>query len=416
MQNRGLVLAGILFTVFILAILLTPTPTDWRYTYSKDSKIPHGSFIVYEELEEIFPNAEIIVADSSTGKTLKDWDKPNTAYISINNYFDYYDESGNSNMQSRIKTLDEFVGKGNQAFISANSIYLSHLDSTFLSKGSINTRNILYNYAPMLDVPNQEDSLTIELLKSKIEHNYLVDKSYVNTAIYLDSLEHYQLGTINDSVTNFVRIPVGTGNYFFHTAPNMFTNVIMLQDSLANYAMQSLAYIGDVDYVIWDEYYKPHITFLGRGYFERKSALYLLNENLPLKIAKWLVIIGALLLILTKFKRKQRAIPIINPPANKTVEFATNMGKLYHEKGEHFQLAQKKIEYFEFNVRKKYQVKPIDQYQNKQEELAKLTGFRAKDLEKYFQKKMMLSKVTSITEDQLISISNAIENLKKNQQ
>ena len=53
-------------TITVIALLLlawlesmAPEPLDWQLSFSKADKIPYGSFIIYDVLEDLFPAAYI---------------------------------------------------------------------------------------------------------------------------------------------------------------------------------------------------------------------------------------------------------------------------------------------------------------------------------------------------------------------
>lgn len=41
--------------IFLIVKIFTPEPTDWKQSYSKNDKIPYGSYILYEQLNQLFP-------------------------------------------------------------------------------------------------------------------------------------------------------------------------------------------------------------------------------------------------------------------------------------------------------------------------------------------------------------------------
>lgn len=413
MQNRGIILVVVLFFLVILAIVFTPSPTNWDYTFSKYHKIPHGSYIIFDQLDELFPDTKIEVSDSSVFTTLSKWDNPNTAYILITDYLSQY-----SSKSINWNKLDTFTMNGGTVFCSARHIYAT---DNFLTKGgtissneySVNGDTSIFSKSKSEDV-----HLTLNQIDSTKQTKFTTKSPYANRSLLVDSLKHERLGAIHDTITNFIRVPNGKGAFYFHSNPEVFTNNAILRDSLQNYASGLLTHINhDIEYIIWDEYYKPTLSFLGESLqTERKSPLFLFEENRPLKIAKWLLIVGSILLIFTRFQRYQQAVPVLNPPRNKTVDFVKNMGKLYFEKKEHFDIAQKKINYFEVGLRNQYKLEPLDQYEKKINQLADLTGFKEEDLKHYYTKRSLITKVSQLSEEQLISISKSIEKLKKNQQ
>ena len=55
-------------------------------------------------------------------------------------------------------------------------------------------------------------------------------------------------------------------------------------------------------------------------------------------------------------RRKQRAIPVIREPENKSLEFAELIGTLYYQKKDHADLVRKKYLYFAEELRREMQV------------------------------------------------------------
>ena len=49
----------IVFLVLVVVKMFTPEPTDWSPSFSKNDKIPFGSYILYNQLSDLFPNKKI---------------------------------------------------------------------------------------------------------------------------------------------------------------------------------------------------------------------------------------------------------------------------------------------------------------------------------------------------------------------
>ena len=69
-----------------------------------------------------------------------------------------------------------------------------------------------------------------------------------------------------------------------------------------------------------------------------------------------LLLLLLFLYIVTEIKRKQRIIPNYEKPKNDSLEFVTTIGKLYYEKGDHKNLAEKLTQYFFDYVRNRYKI------------------------------------------------------------
>jgi hypothetical protein len=72
--------------------------------------------------------------------------------------------------------------------------------------------------------------------------------------------------------------------------------------------------------------------------------------------AFWLVIALLSVYLFTEMRRKQRIIPEYTKPVNDSLEFVTTVGKLYYEKGDHKNLAEKLTIFFLDYVRNKFKI------------------------------------------------------------
>jgi hypothetical protein len=72
--------------------------------------------------------------------------------------------------------------------------------------------------------------------------------------------------------------------------------------------------------------------------------------------AFWLALGLLFAYVLTEVKRRQRIIPPYQKPVNDSLEFVTTIGKLYYEKGDHKNLAEKLTQYFLDYVRNRFKI------------------------------------------------------------
>ncbi len=76
----------------------------------------------------------------------------------------------------------------------------------------------------------------------------------------------------------------------------------------------------------------------------------------PLRWALYLSMVSILLFMIFTARRKQRAIPVIREPENKSLEFTELIGTLYYQKKDHADLVHKKFIYFAEELRREIQV------------------------------------------------------------
>ncbi len=132
---------------------------------------------------------------------------------------------------------------------------------------------------------------------------------------------------------NFVRYTMGKGHLTIHAAPLVLSNYFLMQDNNVCYLTgiwQSLS--DDITNIYWDSYYKRSGESSQPGVLWRFPAT---------RLAVILAIFAMLMYILFEGKRKQREIPVIAALKNESVSFVETVGRLYFNKGNHNNLAEK---------------------------------------------------------------------------
>ena len=106
---------------------------------------------------------------------------------------------------------------------------------------------------------------------------------------------------------------------------HILSNIYLVQGE--NYPMihYLMSYIPGNE-IVWTEFYE-----LGRS-MSKTPFRYILSQP-ALKTAFYILLIGLLGFIFFEIKRKQRAIPIIKPPDNDSLQFVRTIGNLYFENG-----------------------------------------------------------------------------------
>lgn len=324
----------ILFFGFILAIAglvyvesIKPHPINWYPSYSSKDKIPLGTYVLKELAEKVLkdnfketnlPPYLFIKTDSLLSGN----------YVFINNNF--------AIEKVELKEMMQWASKGNQVFLAANYFSENLLDTLQLEVSQGYLMNSI-DTKPLLELSNP---------KFTKKEPYLIDRNLEVTYFSsIDTLRYKVLGVsqvFNDTLKitkpqiNFLQIPVGKGNFYLHSQPEVFSNYFLLEKNNANYTQNALSYINNGNSVFWDAYYKT-------GKEINTSPLYILLNNRYLKWAYYMVLIGVLLYVLFEGKRKQRKIPIIKAPINKTYEYTQTIAGMYLDKKDYKGIAHKQI-------------------------------------------------------------------------
>lgn len=319
-KTFGYLLVG-LIVLFVIVLQIIPKPINWKPTYKNNKKSPYGAKILYERLNDIFPEQEI----EENNRTLYEVfckDCPIANYIHINQKIEM--------SQLDAEAILEFVDRGGEAFLAAED-FSGLVADTF---------GLETNFANLYI--SKEDSLSLLFVNPSLQNpkDYPYRKGSVGTYFSrFDSTQITILATNSKKDAVLLKAPFGEGSFYFSSTPIAFTNYNVLWEKNYQFIENALSYLPQQT-VIWDEYYKGGTT----------SAL-----NTPFRFVwsrpslRWaliLTIFGTFLYLLFEAKRTQRIIPIIKPLANTTLEFTETIGRLYFQKKDHKNIAEKKITYF----------------------------------------------------------------------
>ena len=109
-----------------------------------------------------------------------------------------------------------------------------------------------------------------------------------------------------------------------------------------------------VNSVRWDDYFRHHTN--GQNNSERSafSKLATFLENEVLSWAFWLTLLLFGIIYLVESKRKQRAVPALKKLNNTSIDFVKTVGRLYYQRKDNKNLAQKIAAHFLGYVRSTY--------------------------------------------------------------
>ncbi|WP_421774071.1 DUF4350 domain-containing protein [Gracilimonas sp.] len=317
---------GGLIVIYILTQILRPKPLDWTESFSSEDKIPYGGYLIHSLLPSAFPGDEIRINQSPIFE-YADTSNPQKNWIFINQSF------GIDRWETDI--LLSQVEQGASVFIAARTFEQAFRDSlkigTYLNNPFLTGGSILDDDTVRVNYTNP---------RLKKESGFPYNRSTTETYFYKadSTLNVTSLGINEEGNPNFIRIQFGEGELFLHSNPTLFTNYFVRDESGVDYALKALSYLPERE-TIWDEYYKDVRRAGG------SVVRYVVSEE-HLSWAWFISLSGVLLFMIFRAKRKQRIIPMIEPPKNSSIEFARTIGSLYLEKGDHKLIADKKIRFF----------------------------------------------------------------------
>ncbi|HLG02352.1 MAG TPA: DUF4350 domain-containing protein, partial [Bacteroidia bacterium] len=309
-----LMLAAVLFILFQVSIRSQPAKVNWSENFTYNSEIPFGCYVFRDYSESLFGQVE--ESEQTAYDRLADSIITGYNYIFINSYF--------APSEPDVHQLLDFVHRGNTVFISARSFGLLG-DSLNIETGdplisALGSDTVLVGGF----VQDASDSIQANLLNPSLrlpENTVYSKTTYAVVFTEVDSVNTTLLGTDSRDFPNFIRVKAGAGEFYLHTLPDAFANFYAAAPKNAPYLFRVLSYL-EIRPTILDAHYKT-----GR-LINDDSRVYLFAEP-TLKYGYYVAITAGLLALLFALKRRQRAVPVVMPEMNTTLQFVEQVGVLY---------------------------------------------------------------------------------------
>lgn len=396
-------------TILILSIFLLLTScnkTNWIENFREKEKSPFGTYIVYNEAQELFKNEEVVfLRDNFYDYLFKNYD-------SINGDFGNYiciKHNANKLPIDGITDLLSFVNDGNTAFLALNYFnknLLEQLDFTTnnLDKEvySINDLRPLKGEFYLNDNRFKKDTFKFD---RNIRRHYFVtyneDKTIVLGSSKIDG----------EKVPNFIKIYHGKGAIYLHANPVVFTNYYLLKDT-EKYTEHVLSYLPSST-LLWDPQIK-YSNYSNNREDNQQSIFKFFLEHQTLTWFLFVGLAGVLLFMLFNARRKQRAIPVIHPLKNTTVAFTQTIASLYLKEQNHKNLVDKKITFFLEKVRTKYLLNTNNLNKEFIHNLALKSGNEIRNTKYLVNTIITLHKKSECTQEELLVLHKMIANFFKN--
>ena len=239
----------------------------------------------------------------------------------------------------------------------------------WVGDSTVYSRRTFYFYPQFCSSYFWMDSLRSEVLAQRV-----IDSNEFRYETEADSL-------VTDSLSC---IPVamsyrhGKGEIILVSTPLLFTNYGMLDGGNGAYLFRLLSHMGDLPVLRTEGYTKETVQV------QKSPFRYFLSQP-PLRWALYLTMIAILLFMIFTAKRRQRVIPVIREPANRSLEFTELIGTLYFQKKDHDDLVRKKFTYFAEELRREIQVdiEEVADDERSFHRIAQKTGMEVEEIAKF---------------------------------
>jgi len=362
-----------IFGIFLALGLSSCKPsrqrTNWTVTLSRADKNPYGGYIAHEAMRHFFPKAKLTDLSSKFRYSSLDYEMGNTdknVSLLVAVGLDFYISDG------ELEKLLAFAEEGNEIVLFARSI-----DSRLSELLQCKMKGSGYEELPLIGKNDGKKNLqALSLIEKNEKFGYQgrsVLASFLEVEPTTDSTETEEteeesdeeaeeivpiigpdtLGFANEN-PNFIRYAIGEGHLSLHAAPLALSNYFLLQKNNKDYLSGIWKTLpSNITRIYWNDYYKRNT---------KASDLSILLQYPATRWAFVVAVFALLAYLLFESKRRQRIIAEIKPLENSSVSFVETVGKLYFNKGNHQNLAEKMIQHFFEWVRTHYFIStsPID--------------------------------------------------------
>jgi hypothetical protein len=320
-----------LLVVYLVAQYNRPKPINWTETYINKDKIPYGTYVLYNQLHDIFPGASIEAYREPVYNVLTEHGVEHGTYLIICSKINLTEYD--------YKKLVLFVKKGNDVLISAK-----YFGTQFSKRLKVETSSEAWYKNAMVYLSFTNKTLDTDKV-------YTIDKNLCDTYFSnVDTAAAVVLSKNNEGHINFIKYNFSKGALYLNTNPLVFTNYSLLKADGAAYTAMVLSHLKKDSNLMWDEYYTS-------GRDDDDSPMRVFLRSPALRWAYYIALLSLLVFILYEIKRRQRIIPIIEPLRNTTLDFVNVVGQVYYEQRDNRNIAHKKASYFLEHLRTRYGLK-----------------------------------------------------------
>lgn len=442
----------VLFVLFCLLQVNLPKKFVWSPTFSHVDKQPLGCFVFDSVLTQSLPNGYHV-----TKKTFFQLDQEHAKEkISVLMVVDQQDLK-----QLDVKYLCNIAHRGGKVMVVASSsfddgrnadtVVVDELERTFKVKiedgmyfslrGILNVLrahdNDMYDtiywnnretmYAAQsyrmfynmvggtLFVDSVPKVKRLAYTLSTAGYDYRQDSLYVGDFTGFDTIvdEKERIERIDTfaikKVPTAVSVPYGKGEVIFVSSPLLFTNYGMLEGNTSVYIFRLMSYLADLPVYRTEAYVKTDAMLVAE-----QSPFREFIKRPPLRWALYLALLGVVLFMIFTARRRQRVIPIMSKPANRSLEFIQLIGTLYYQRKDHVDLVRKKFKLFAEELRKTAGVDISDVNTDDREYLllAEKTGMNSDRLKKVIRQiRLVLHSEGNISVEEMRSLIDAMDTI-----
>lgn len=375
---------------------------NWQTHYQSQSKDPYGTYLFHELLKESFGEDHFNKLEEPLSSSLTDESILDANYVFIGEEWFYnYDD---------LDALIDFVSRGNNAYIlcpySPNEILLEMDEiSSVIYFSSLRDKSLKMT----LNEREQNDPVELKYTYNwrEISHEW----TFLDEA-EIDQLEPgiISLGMIDDDKINYFQVNVGSGTFYFHLTPLIFTNFHLREEHKLAYANEILIN-AKKETIYWDSFSS---SSSGRNRAPSESPLSYILSQPPLRWAWYIILATGIIYLVLYTKRKQRIIPVLAKTPNTSLQFVKTMASMYFHQQATLRIIRHQYQLFLMYVRTKYHISTNRIDEEFAHALSLKSGVSQNDIEMIHTEMKRLERLGDVSNKDLIEYNQRIHSFYSN--
>ena len=366
-------------------------------TYSRKDKKPFGANIAYRQIEAMYDGNRIREEKQNFKETWINISDTGSLYLCIAQRLFVTEED--------VEAMMEYVHAGNSLFIAAGLIDQQLLDEVGC--------NAVYTSPALEDLVGEMKNTAVHsALQPELKYSYYY-YPFQNYFTSIDTSNTRILGYNDEKKPNSIVYFYGKGRLYLQCEPRAYSNYFLLKENNYQYLKNTVAFTqSQPQHVYWDDFYNK---LNGRRNANKNfSSLSEIMKHPPLKAAFWLALLLLLLYILFGGKRIQRIIQQLKPNENTTVTFTETIGRLYLQKKDNKNIADKMITYFNEYIRNTYFLNTNHVNDDFVMTLSRKSGVGKDKVDTIFRTIIATQESNVVNDYQLMSLQDQIQQFYKN--
>ena len=389
--SRGFILLVIaLFVIMVLAQMKMPKRFVWNTSFEHLDSQPYGC-AVFDSLMAASVKAGYKVTDSTLYMLSQARQRERRTFLMVIHRFD--DETGTG-----VRAIQSLLKRGDNVVLACGRVYSDKMLDVLGVSFTYSPRDASwYELSYYYGGDEQLDTITwlagggygrrdyvfpivwsdCALYSTRPCSNLVIDDYWY--ADYTEYGQDVKLEAHHDVLA--LSTNIGKGKLIITSLPHLFSNYGILDHDMHELGLRILSQAGNRPIVRIDE--SMYVSNdMAEG--ESQSPLRYLLANPPLRWALYLLLASVVCFFFFTARRRQRVIPVINPPANQSMQMVQHIGSLYYHWHDNADLMQKKYQYFTEQLRRQVMV-DIDDDDHLDTEvgtLSQITGIPPDEMQK----------------------------------